>query len=113
MVKRKGPGIKIGFCDRYDVGADWRRSSCSLDVPPPHGQLLEKPPMLRGSLFQSESTLHREEGKGRRGVQERCHERARSSVIRLALIAGLYRTLTVAGGALASGVGGGRLGALG
>lgn len=67
----------------------------------------------RRSLFQSESTLHREEGKGRRGVQERCHERARSSVIRLALIAGLYRTLTVAGGALASGVGGGRLGALG
>lgn len=67
MVKRKGPGIKIGFCDRYDVGADWRRSSCSLDVPPPHGQLLEKPPMLRGSLFSVRVHTPQGGGKGEEG----------------------------------------------
>lgn len=69
MVKRKGPGIKIGFCDRYDVGADWRRSSCSLDAPPPHGQLLENSPMLCGSWLpffrpSPRSTGRRERGGG-------------------------------------------------
>jgi hypothetical protein len=74
MLKRKGPGIKIGFCDRYDVGADWRRSSCSLEAPPPHEQLLGgKRPMLRGTFSVRVHTSTgrrewREEGRGGSGT---------------------------------------------
>lgn len=79
--ERTGDGPPAVWTHRLHMDSCWKNRRCCV-----------------APFFQSESTLHREEGKGRRGVQERRHERARSSVIRLALIAGLYRTLTVAGG---------------